>query len=137
MSTGRTTSQRTTGWLGVDIFAGMIILLSGLFSGFEGLVALIGPSTYYTTVNGSLFIFNVDGWGWWNLIVGVVFVAVGIALLLGATWARILSIILAVISAVGQLFLIPVQPWWSIIVIAVDILVIYALTVHGRELREE
>jgi NADH:ubiquinone oxidoreductase subunit H len=65
----------------------------------------------------------------------VVFVITGISLLFGAAWARIASIILAVVSAVGQLFLIPVQPWWS--VIAVDVLVIYALTVHGGQLRDE
>lgn len=133
MSTQRT----TTAWLGVDVFAGMVILLSGFFSGFQGLVALIGPSTYYATVSGSLFIFNVNGWGWWNLIVGVVFVITGISLLTGAGWARIAAIILAIISAVGQLFLIPVQPWWAVIVIAVDVLIIYALTVHGGQLRDE
>jgi hypothetical protein len=137
MSTERTTTGRTTGWLGVDLFAGAIILLSGLFSGFEGLVALIGPSFYYTATSGSLFILNVDGWAWWNLIVGIIFVITGISLLAGQAWARVVSIILAIISAVTQLFLIPVQPWWAIIVIAVDILVIYALTVHGRELRED
>jgi hypothetical protein len=135
MSSARTTNDDATGWLGVDVFAGVIILLSGLCSGFQGLVALIGPSTYFAAVKGSLFIFNVDGWGWWNLILGAIFIITGVALLLGATWARIVSIILAVLSAVAQLFLIPVQPWWAIIVIAVDVLVIYALTVHGRELR--
>jgi hypothetical protein len=114
----------------------MIILLSGLFSGFQGLVALIGPHTYYATVNGTLFIFNVKGWGWWNLIVGVVFIIVGICLLAGARWAVIASVILAIVSAVGQLFLIPVQPWWSVIVIAVDVLIIYALTFHRNELRD-
>jgi hypothetical protein len=137
MSSQRAATETTNGWLGVDVFAGMVILLSGFFSGFEGLVALIGPSTYYATVSGSLFIFNVDGWGWWNLIVGIVFVITGIFLLFGSTWARIVSIILAIVSAVGQLFLIPVQPWWSVIVIAIDVLVIYALTVHGGQLREE
>jgi hypothetical protein len=45
------------------------------------------------------------------------------------------AIVLAAINGVSQLFLLPVQPWWSLIVLALDILVIYALTVHGRELK--
>jgi len=55
----------------------------------------------------------------------------------GQTWARVVAVILVIISAIGQLLLIPAQPWWSIIVIAIEILVIYALIVHGRELRED
>jgi hypothetical protein len=111
-------TERSSGWVGVDVFAGVVILMSGLFSGFQGLVALIGPNAYYAVARGSLFVFDVNGWGWWNLIVGIVFVLVGIALLTGAGWAQIVAIILAILSAIGQLFLIPVQPWWAVIVIA-------------------
>jgi hypothetical protein len=53
----------------------------------------------------------------------------------GATWARIVVIILVALNAIGQLALLPVQPWWSLILLAVDFLVIFALTVHGKELK--
>ena len=59
------------------------------------------------------------------------------ALFAGQTWARVVAIILVVLSAIGQLLLIPAQPWWSLIIIAIDVLIIYALTVHGAELRDE
>jgi hypothetical protein len=56
---------------------------------------------------------------------------------MGATWARVVATIFVIISAVSQLLLLPAQPWWSAIMIAVDVLVIYALTAHGRELRPD
>jgi uncharacterized membrane protein len=117
------------------VFAAVILIISGVFSGLQGLVALIGPDAYFAVANGSLFLFDVQGWGWWNLIIGVLLLLTGIALLSGQTWARVVAIILAALSAVGQLMLISVSPFWALAIIAVDILVIYALTAHGRELK--
>ncbi|MBW9094867.1 hypothetical protein JNB62_14335 [Microbacterium jejuense] len=131
-----TTSGRT-GWAGWGVFAGVILLISGVFGGLQGLVAIVGPDAYFAVVDGSLFLFDVQGWGWWNLIVGVLLILTGIALLAGQTWARVVAIILAALSAIGQLMLIPTQPFWALAIIAVDILVIYALTAHGRELTIE
>lgn len=129
-------TPRTTGWTGWVVFAGVILMISGIFSAIQGLVAVIGPDSYYVVTEGSLWLFDVAGWGWWNLIIGVLLVLTAVALFAGQTWARIVAVVLAVLSAVGQLLLIPAQPWWSLIVIAIDVLIIYALIVHGRELRE-
>ncbi|MET0735528.1 MAG: hypothetical protein ABWY55_07790 [Microbacterium sp.] len=126
-----------TGWTGWATFAGVILLISGVFSVVQALVALIGPDTYYVVTEGSLWLLDVAGWGWWNLIIGVLLILTALALFAGPTWARVVAVILVILSAVGQLLLIPAQPWWSFIVIAVDVLIIYALTVHGNELRAE
>jgi hypothetical protein len=131
-----TPTPKTTGWVGWGIFAAVILLVSGLFTGIQGIAALIGPNTYFVLNDGQLLLFDVNGWGWWNLLIGILLLLTSFALFAGQTWARVVAIILAIISAVGQLFLLPVQPWWATIVIAVDILVIYALTAHGRELKE-
>ncbi|MBD3942992.1 hypothetical protein IF188_14955 [Microbacterium sp. NEAU-LLC] len=128
------TASGRTGWAGWGVFAGVILLISGVFGGLQGLVAIVGPDAYFAVVDGSLFLFDVQGWGWWNLIIGVLLILTGIALLAGQTWARVVAIILAALSAIGQLMLIPTQPFWALAIIAVDILVIYALTAHGREL---
>jgi hypothetical protein len=130
-------TAKTTGWTGWVVFAGVILLTSGIFSVVQALVALIGPDAYYVVAGGSLFLFDVAGWGWWNLIIGALMIIVGLALFAGQTWARIVAVVLAILSAVGQLLLIPAQPWWSLIIIAIDVLIIYALIVHGREMREE
>ncbi|MET0842445.1 MAG: hypothetical protein ABWY23_01245 [Mycetocola sp.] len=126
--------SKSTGWVGWVGFAGIILLLSGVFSLIQGFVALVGSNYYYAVENGTLFLFDLTGWGWWNLIIGAVLVLTGIALFTGATWARVLAIIVASLSAIGQLLLVPAQPWWALIVIAVDILIIYAITAHGREI---
>ncbi|MET0726240.1 MAG: hypothetical protein ABWY36_07795 [Leifsonia sp.] len=134
MSTERT-QTRWVGWIG---FAGTIIILSGFFSATQGVVAILGRDAYFRVdESGELFLFNANGWGWWNLIVGLLLIFAGLSLYVGATWARVVAVILAALSAIGQLFLIPAQPWWAFIVIAVDILVIYAVTAHGSEVRED
>jgi hypothetical protein len=127
----------STGWTGWVRFAGVILLVNGIFSGLQGLVALIGPDTYYAVARGTLFLFDAEGWGWWNLVIGVFLVITALALFSGATWARVVAVVLAVLSAVVQLLLVPAQPWWSFIVIAIDVLIIYALIAHGDELRTE
>jgi hypothetical protein len=126
-----TQSTRWVGWIG---FAGVILLLNGLFSLLEALVALFAPSGYFNVTRFGLFVMSVNGHGWWNLIAAVLFIATAAALLGGATWARVVAVILAALSAIEQLLLIPAQPWWSFIVIAIDVLIIYAVTAHGREI---
>jgi hypothetical protein len=129
------TTNDQSRWVGWGFFAGIIILVNGIFSAFQGLVALIGPNEYYVVSHGSLFLFDVTGWGWWNLIFGILLILVALALLAGATWARIVAIILVILSAIGQLLVLPAQPWWSFIVISIDVWIIYALTAHGDALR--
>jgi len=126
-----------TGWTGWIVFAGVVLLVTGIFSFIQGLVALIGPDSYYVISDGSLWLFDVAGWGWWNLIIGVLLVLTALALFAGQTWARVVAVILVILNAVGQLLLIPAQPWWALIIIAIDVLILYALIVHGRELRED
>lgn len=126
----------TTGWVGWGYFAAIMLLVAGIFDAIYGLMAVIGPDSAYFVTNEGLFLMDVAGWGWWHLIIGIVLILASLALFAGATWARVVAIILAIVNAIGQLFLLPAQPWWSLIVIVLDILVIYALTVHGRELRK-
>ncbi|MET0854678.1 MAG: hypothetical protein ABWX62_02730 [Microterricola sp.] len=129
------TVNEPTGWVGWIGFAGIILILNGVFSAVQGFMALLGSNTYYLVSSGTLFLFDITGWGWWNIIIGALLVLTGVALFGGATWARIIAVILAALSAVGQMLLLPAQPWWAFIVIAIDILVIYAVTAHGREVK--
>lgn len=135
MSTASTV-QPTRVWAGWVRFAGVILLVNGIFSGIQGLAALIGPDTYYAVVSGDLFLFNVAGWGWFNLAIGVLLIATALGLFTEAGWARVTALVLVVISSVIQLLLVPVQPVWALIVIAINITVIYALVARGDEIRE-
>ncbi|HEY9308262.1 MAG TPA: hypothetical protein VIP82_10715 [Microbacterium sp.] len=128
------TNTATTGWAGWGVFAAVVLIVTGAIDAFHGLQALIGPDTAYFVGDAGLFSIDVQGWGWWHLIAGVLLILVGIALLGGAKWARITAIVLVAINAIGQLSLIAAQPWLSLAVLALDVIVIYALTVHGREI---
>jgi hypothetical protein len=125
----------STGWTGWVTFAGVILIINGVFSGLQGLVALTGPDTYYLSTPGALFLFDAKGWGWWNVALGVLLILTAVGLFSGAAWARIVTVVVAGLSAVVQLMLIPAQPWWSLIVIAIDVLIIFAVIAHGEELR--
>ncbi|GAA3641809.1 membrane protein [Microbacterium awajiense] len=130
-----TDNSNVTGWVGWGYFAATVLLIAGIFDTIQGFVAILAPDSAYFVLDGTLFVFDLQGWGWWTLLIGLLLVLVAIALFLGATWARVVAVILAILSAVGHLFTIPAQPWWSLIVIALDVLIIYALTVHGREMK--
>jgi len=88
---------------------------------------------YYVPTRQGLLVFDLTGWGWIHLIVGIVAVVVGIGLFTGATWARISGVILAGLNAILQLLFLSANPLWAILVITLDVLVIWALVVHGDE----
>ena len=126
---------RVTGWVGWGWFAGVALIIVGTIDAIYGLIAITAPnSAYFVRVEGELYLFNTQGWGWFHLIMGIALILVAAALFSGATWARVVTIIVVSIHAIVQLFTLPTQPWLSLILLAIDILVIYALTVHGREL---
>ena len=124
-----------TGWTGWGVFASVLLLIAGIFDLIFGIAAIIGPNTTVVVSDTGLFAVDVAAWGWWHIISGLALVLTSFFLYRGATWARVVAIILVILNAVGQLTLIDVQPWWSLAILAVDILVLYALTVHGRELK--
>ena len=124
-----------TGWTGWGVFASVLLLIAGIFDLIFGIAAIIGPNTTVVVADAGLFAVDVAAWGWWHIISGLALVLTSFFLYRGATWARVVAIILVILNAVGQLTLIDVQPWWSLAILAVDILVLYALTVHGRELK--
>ena len=126
---------RPTGWVGWIIFAGVTMIVLGAFSIIEGLVAVFQRSYYLVGPNNLLVHVNDSTWGWVHFGIGVAVVLVGFGVMTGAMVARVLGIALAVISAIVNLAFIAAYPVWGIIIIALDVLVIYALAVHGREMK--
>jgi hypothetical protein len=125
-----------TGWVGWVFFAAILLLIGAAIDIFYGIMAIIGPNTaYFIGPNGKAAEFDVAGWGWWSLIIGLGLAFAAFALLTGRTWARILAVVIAGANAVSHLMSLPAQPWWSIVMVGIDILVIYAVTVHGKEVR--
>jgi hypothetical protein len=121
-----------TGWVG---FGGMMMILVGMFGAIEGLVALFKDEYYLVTKNDLLVSVDFTAWGWTHLILGILVLAAGFGVLAGQTWARAVGIVLAMISATVNLAFLAAYPVWSTIVITLDVIVIWALAVHGREVR--
>ena len=125
-----------TGWVGWIAFAGTMMVLLGSFHVFEGIVALFKDE--YFLVGRSGLAVNVDftTWGWTHIIGGVIVVCAGIGVFTGKIWARSIGVVLAMVSAIVNIGFLAAYPIWSTIMIAMDILVIWALTAHGSEVRK-
>jgi hypothetical protein len=124
-----------TGWAGWVAFAGIMLIMLGFFQMIEGLVALFNDGFYLVRAEGLVVNVDYNAWGWTHLVLGAVAVAVGFGLMVGNMFARVAGIAIAMISAILNLVFISAYPVWSAIVIAIDVIVIYAIVVHGRELK--
>jgi hypothetical protein len=127
-------AQRTSalsGWaLGGVAFAAVMLVLLGTFQTIAGIVAIVDDKFYVTSPNYTVTI-DVTKWGWIHLGLGVLMVVAGAGLFARRRWAGIIAIVLAVCSAVANFFFIPYYPYWSILVIALDVWVIWSLTRSG------
>lgn len=123
---------RPSGWaVGFVVFAAVMMMLAGGFQTIAGIAAIFEDEFF---VVGANYVYDVDvtAWGWIHLILGVILFAAGAGVLSGATWARVVGITLASLSAFANFFFIPYYPVWSIVIIALDVAVIWALSVYGR-----
>jgi hypothetical protein len=119
--------------VGFTYFAAVMMMLSGGFEILQGLSAIIKKHFY---VVGSEYIYkiNVTTWGWIHLILGVIVLLAGVALLRGALWARIVGIALAALIVLANFLWLPYYPVWAVVIIAVNVVVIWALAAHGRDI---
>ena len=124
-----------TGWAGWVVFGGMMMILLGSFQAMAGGVALLNSGYYQVGSNRLLVDLSYTAWGWTHLGLGVVALVTGFGLMTGALWARILGVVVAAISAVVNLGFLAAAPFWAVMMITLDIIVIYAITAHGAEVR--
>jgi hypothetical protein len=121
------------GWA---LFAVVTLILVGGFQIINGLIAFFRSGTYLVGRNRLPVSIDYTAWGWVHIVLGVLALVAAMGLLRGAMWARILGVVLCAISAIVYMSFMPAFPALSIVVIAVDVLVIYALIVHGRDLKD-
>jgi hypothetical protein len=123
-----------TGWTGWVAFAGFMMLVIGGLQAIYGLVALLNDD-WVVWNNGNAVLLDITVWGWVHLIIGVIVILAGFGVLSGNVMARTVGVIVAALSLFAAFLALPLYPVWSIIVIAIDVLVIWALVVHGSEMR--
>jgi hypothetical protein len=120
-----------SGWaLGGVTFAASVLGLLGIFAIISGLAAIIDDE-FFVVARNYTFELDTSAWGWIHLVIGILMIGTCAGLIAGKTWAAVAAIVMAIISAVANFFFIPYYPVWSIVVIALDVWVIWAITRPG------
>ena len=118
------------GWL---LFGAFLLGLTGAFNIIQGITALTKGEDVFVVGKAGLLVFDYNTWGWIMLVLGVVMILVALGLNGARGWARITALILIGVHALTQIGFISAQPLWSLLVIGMDVVVIYALTVRWDE----
>jgi hypothetical protein len=126
--------RATTGWVGWIGFAAVMMIIGGCLAMFQGFVAAFNDDWVVWGNRGAVYL-DLTQWGWIHMIVGFCVLLAGFGVLTGNVLARTVGVILATLSLIANFMFLPVYPIWSITVIVVDALVIWALTAHGEEMR--
>ena len=120
-------STRASGPTGWAVFAGTVLAIAGAFNIIYGLAAIFRDEVI--TTNGErVIVWDVTRYGWILLIFGILQLLAGMALFAGSSWARWVAVVLAALNAVSNVPFLTVQPIWTSLIIALDIIVIYQLT---------
>lgn len=125
----------TSAWVGWIAFAGVMMVLLGSLHIFQGLVALLKDDYFLVASSGLAVDVNFTTWGWVHLIEGTVVLLAGFGVLAGQVWARAVGVILAAVSVIANVGFLAAYPFWSLTMIALGVVVIMALTVHGEDIK--
>lgn len=126
-------SRRPSTWaVGYTAFAGVVLIVTGFLQAVAGIVAL-ADDEFYVVGQEWTFKFDVTTWGWVHLGIGAVLLLAGFGVFSGSLAARVVGVLIAAVSLVVAFAWLPWYPVWAIVIIAVDVAVIWALTAHGRD----
>ena len=121
------------GWVvGLSHFAGIMMMIIGLFNAMEGVVALARNEVYAITPR-YIFAFDLTTWGWIHIILGIVVLAAGVGVITGQLWGRVVGITIASLTILANFAFIPYYPIWSMLIIALSVFVIWALCIYDRD----
>jgi hypothetical protein len=112
------------GWLA---FAGIVLFLNGIFGALFGLAAVLNDDVVTVGGGQGVVIWDFTAWGWISIVLGVVMALTGIGLFTGNAAARWLAVVFTVVNALVQFAYAPAFPLWSLLVIALDIVILYQL----------
>jgi hypothetical protein len=129
-------TRNVTGWVGWVYFAGILLILRGISEAFLGVTALVNK--HYLFIANSRLVYatnNMTAWGCVDIAIGVLLAAVGLAVLRGSLWARVTAVVLVSTSFLVNIGFLAFFPVWAVVAMIVDVVIIYALIVHGDEAR--
>jgi hypothetical protein len=125
--------QRESPWAGgLSVFAAAVMVVAGFWHAMTGIAALVNDDVYISTPR-YVYSFDLTAWGWIHLLAGILVAGAGFAVTRGQTWARVVGIALACLSLIANFLFIPYYPLWSMVIIALDVAIIWALATYRRE----
>lgn len=125
-------SSAAVGWAA---FAGIMLIIYGVVDVIQGIAALVN-NEFFVITEEYVFEFNITTWGWIHLLGGIILILAGAGVFSGNVLARTVGVVMAGLAVIWNFAWLPYYPVWSIIAIAIGIAVIWALTVHGRDITE-
>jgi hypothetical protein len=128
------TGYSSSGWAGWHAFAALLLLVVGLVNLIHGVVAVAQDEIVLGNGPRVTVLLDVTAWGWVHVVLGAVLVLASVGLFMGQAWARVVAVLVVTVNMVTQVMNLPAYPVWSLLVIALDVVIIWALTVHGRAL---
>ncbi|MEU6406825.1 hypothetical protein [Streptomyces sp. NPDC046985] len=135
MTTTRTTAPAHTAkqaWAtGLTAFAAVMLMIAGVLDVFRGIMGIAADDVFVSTPR-YVFRFNLTGWGWIHLILGVLAVIVSLGLFQTAMWARVTGVAIAAFLILANFLSLPYSPIWSVVTIAISGFIIWALCVARR-----
>ena len=123
-----------SGWTGWIAFAGVMMIIAGSLNLFYGIVAAVNDEWVVWSNRASVYL-DISQWGWVHIVLGAIVLLAGFGVFSGNILARTVGVVVATVSLLVNFLFIPAYPVWAITVIVVDLLVIWALTAHGAEMR--
>ncbi|MCQ4208366.1 DUF7144 family membrane protein [Streptomyces longispororuber] len=126
---GSTGDHKDAPVTGVPMFAGLALELSGSLSVLMGIAGIAGDNLFHASQYA--YRFNLTTWGWAHLVIGLALIVTGLAVLLGKSWSRGAGLVLGAVSLITQFLFVPYYPLWSISVMVLDLLAVWALTRSG------
>jgi hypothetical protein len=124
-------AARAIAWLGWVLFVSIIMLSAGLINIAQGLIALLDDDFYVASATGLAVDVSFTAWGIALLVLGVALVAGAYGVLTGYGWGRTIGVLAAAVNALVTLGFAAAYPYWTVLVVAFDVIAIYALVVHG------
>lgn len=121
-------------WTGWIVFGGLMLILLGAFQAIAGLIAIFQDRYYVVGSTGLSVHLDYTAWGVVHLVLAAVNLFAGFGVLAARSWARVWAILVAGVGAVTNLAFLSAYPVWMTIMIALDVVVIWALTVHWADI---
>ena len=132
MSSARLTPAKAAWSVGVSSAAAIFLVLGGVFQFLQGLAALLNSEFSIVGANYT-FSFDLTTWGWIQIILGIIVLAAGVGVITGQLWGRVVGITIATLTMLTNFAFIPYYPIWSLVIIALNVFVIWALCVYDRD----